>query len=116
MPEATMIDMQRITMMGGLGNHAVRSILARFISELPQYLERLNEHESLGDRASLLATLHRMKGASRTCGFVAVAEAAGAWHEAPEHEAPALRQGLLHSIDRTIEEWNAVASSFKETP
>lgn len=111
MPQNTLIDMKRIELTGGLGNPGVLRILGRFVTELDDYLRSLDRCVTNGDHQTLLATLHRMKGAARTCGFVAVAEAAGEWLDAPEEaETQPLRESLFQSVETSVREWNLITA------
>ena len=108
MPPDLLIATKRIEAIGGLKNSEVQRILGDFVAELPGYVFLLESHRKQQNHRDLSDTLHRLKGAARTCGFIAIAKAAGDWHDAAEPFESRLLANLRSSIDASISEWSAL--------
>lgn len=105
----TLIDTQRIDSIGGMENPVVVEILERFVADLPERLGKLESAVAREDGVELLAILHRLKGAARTCGFERLARAAADWmSEGGTVDSP-LHANLVDAVDASIREWGKLS-------
>jgi HPt (histidine-containing phosphotransfer) domain-containing protein len=106
-----LIDLNRIREIGGLENPDVRRILRRFIAELPHYREQMEKAWAEGNLIKLSATLHRLKGAARSCGFFALGQASGAWLNRRDGDVTDVQQQLEETLRASIIEWERIAGN-----
>jgi HPt (histidine-containing phosphotransfer) domain-containing protein len=101
----SLIDIERVNAIGGLDSPDICRILDAFISDLGGYLpliERLREEEST---LELLATLHKLAGSARTCGFAGIDRAAALWDNSNNPYKASLYSNLRKTIETSTEEW-----------
>ncbi|GHC59657.1 Hpt domain-containing protein [Roseibacillus persicicus] len=87
MEEKLTVDFQQIEMLGGLACAEVKEILDDYLDSLDETLEGMSPHFASGDSGAVREEAHRLKGAAKMCGFVALGEQ----FEALENEAEAGR-------------------------
>jgi HPt (histidine-containing phosphotransfer) domain-containing protein len=106
----SLIDEERISEIGGLENPDIRRILTSFTSDLIGYLHLIDQQRQEKGTEELLATLHKLAGASRTCGFSGISRAVDAWTGSAKPFSPKLHADLRTVIEASIEEWHNLAS------
>lgn len=105
-----LIDVDRINEIGGLDNPDILRILNSFILDLPGYLlliDRLREERSEGE---MLATLHKLAGSARTCGFTGINQAVASWDTLANPYKPKLHSNLHAIVEASIEEWQKLVA------
>lgn len=105
-----LIDIDRINDIGGLDNPDVRRILGAFILDLKGHLvlvERLREERR---DVEMLATLHKLAGAARTCGFVGINQAIASWDTLANPYRASLHTNLQAIVEASIEEWQILVA------
>jgi HPt (histidine-containing phosphotransfer) domain-containing protein len=105
-----LIDGERIEEIGGLENPEIRSILNAFTSELVGYMHLIEMQRKQQRRAELRATLHKLDGASRTCGFSGISQAVEALKECPEPFDAKLHAKLQQAIKASLAEWHSLVA------
>lgn len=100
-----LIDTERIAEIGGLQNPDIRRILSSFIDDLAGYLlliDRLREEQCA---AEMLATLHKLAGSARTCGFTGINRAVASWDTTANPYRPSLHTNLRMAVEASVVEW-----------
>lgn len=100
-----LIDIERVNEIGSLDNPDICRILDAFIFDLNGYLlliERLRDEQST---VELLATLHKLAGSARTCGFAGIDRAAAWWDHSNDPYKASLYSNLRKTIETSTEEW-----------
>jgi hypothetical protein len=105
-----LISRTRIGEIGGLEDAAVRRIIDSFVCELPDYLDLITQKLKADSDAELLLILHKLSGASRTCGFSGISQVVDAWKSSPVLLSPAFRMSLSKVIEASHAEWRALVS------
>lgn len=104
-----LIDLARINDIGGLESPDIRRILGAFIEDLPGYLFLIERQKQDKKSVALLATLHKLAGASRTCGFTGIDRAISAWNPLANPFSTRLHQNLRKVIEASVVDWHAMA-------
>ena len=104
--KSPLIDMGRIDDIGGLENPDIRRILGAFIEDLPGYLLLIERQAADKKSATLLVTLHKLAGASRTCGFSGIDRAVSAWIMLPNPFNGRLLQNLRAVVEASVVDWH----------
>lgn len=107
--KSPLIDMARINDIGGLENPDIRRILGNFIEDLPGYLSLIELQAADRKSGALLTTLHKLAGASRTCGFIGIDRAVSAWIALPNPFNVRLLPNLRAVVEASVVDWNATA-------
>jgi HPt (histidine-containing phosphotransfer) domain-containing protein len=110
-----LIDEDRLEEIGGLGNPEICLILDSFTRELTGYLHLIEQQQAEKSTAELLVTLHKLSGASRTCGFSGISRAVDAFTGAPKPLNSKLHADLRTVIEASIEEWHSLLSSLRRS-
>jgi hypothetical protein len=105
----TLIDTTRINSIGGMENPVVVEILERFVADLPERRRKLEAAVAQEDEVELLAILHRLKGAARTCGFEGLARAAADWMTEGGTVGSPLQANLVDAMDASNREWRRLS-------
>lgn len=103
-----LIDLERISEIGGLENPDIRRILCAFIEDLPGYLALIERLRNERDTVEMLAVLHKLSGSSRTCGFTGISRAIESWKTLADPNRVNLHTNLKLTVAASIEEWNAL--------
>lgn len=101
----SLIDIERVNEIGGLDSPDICRILDAFIFDLNGYLpliERLRDEQGT---LELLATLHKLAGSARTCGFTGIDRAAALWDHSNDPFKASLYSNLRKAIETSTEEW-----------
>jgi len=109
-----LIDLGRIQDIGGLESPDIRRILGSFIEDLAGYLFRIDRLKAEKDAGALVATLHKLDGASRTCGFTGINRAITAWDTLANPFNTRLHLNLRSVVEASIEEWSSIAGTLPE--
>jgi len=105
-----LIDEGRIEEIGGLEDPEIRRILDEFTSELVGYMHLIEMQCKEQRNAELRVTLHKLDGASRTCGFGGISRAVDALKECPEPFDAKLNAKLQLVIKASLEEWRMMVA------
>jgi HPt (histidine-containing phosphotransfer) domain-containing protein len=105
-----LFDAERINEIGGLGNPEIRRILDSFTGELSGYMHLIDQQREEKRTSELLVTLHKLAGASRTCGFAGISRAVDAWAGASNPLSSKLHADLRAVIEASIHEWQNFGS------
>jgi HPt (histidine-containing phosphotransfer) domain-containing protein len=108
--KSDLIDRERMQEFGGVESPEVRSILDSFTTELVAYMHLIDQQREEGCGKELLGTLHKLAGASRTCGFVGISRAVDAWTDADLVFNLELHRELQAVIETSIAEWRSMVS------
>jgi 8-oxo-dGTP pyrophosphatase MutT (NUDIX family) len=106
--ERPLIDKRRIEEIGGLETPEIRQILDAFAGELVGYMHLIEMQRKEGLHAELRVTLHKLDGASRTCGFIGIGRAVEAVKGSPEPFDATLHADLQAAIRESLEEWRVM--------
>ncbi len=89
------------------GNARLGSIVSRFVAQLPDKLQQMNDAVASGDMVELASLAHGLKGAGGSMGFDALFEPAKALEEAAQAKDKAVAtavmrqlQGLVNRIEK----------------
>lgn len=104
-----MIDLERIEEIGGLESPDIRRILEAFIEDLRGYMSLIERLKVEKSSEALLATLHKLAGASRTCGFTGIDRAVSAWDTRANPFNAKLHLNLFAVIEASLVDWRAIA-------
>lgn len=105
-----LIDLERINEIGGLDNPDIRRILNSFILDLNGYLlliDRLREERC---DLEMLATLHKLAGSARTCGFAGINRAIASWDTLANPYKTSLHLNLRSIVEASIDEWHRLVA------
>ncbi len=89
-------------------------ILGTFIEDLSGYLFRIERLKAEKNADALVATLHKLDGASRTCGFTGINRAITAWDTLANPFNTRLHTNLRSVVEASIEEWISIAGTRPE--
>lgn len=106
--ERSLIDHDRIEEIGGLENPDIRRILDSFTRDLTGYLYLMDQQRAEENAVALLATLHKLAGASRTCGFSGISRVVDAWMASPKLLSSNFHTDLQSTIEASIAEWRCL--------
>ena len=84
-----LLDLQQIGRLGGFEDPAIREIIARFLHNLDAKIVELKRGAAEGNRGAVARLAFEIHAASLNCGFVQLAELAGAMTVRPEEARPA---------------------------
>jgi hypothetical protein len=103
-----LIDMARINDIGGLEDPDIRRILGNFIEDLPGYLSLIELQVADKKSSTLLTTLHKLAGASRTCGFSGIDRAVSAWIALSKPFNARPLPNLRAVVEASVVDWHAL--------
>lgn len=106
----SLIDKTRIEEIGGLESPDIRRILNEFTIDLVGFMHLIEQEWKEEKVGELLATLHKLNGASRTCGFTGVGRAADLLIASSQPLDSKLHAELQAVIEKSIKEWQIMAS------
>jgi len=105
-----LIDKARINEIGGLENPDIRRILESFTNDLIGYLHLIDQQREEKSGDELLSTLHKLAGASRTCGFTGISRVLDGWTGHAKLFNSKLHADLRTVIEASIDEWQSMVS------
>jgi HPt (histidine-containing phosphotransfer) domain-containing protein len=108
--KSDLIDQERIQEFGGVESPEVRGILDSFTTDLVAYMHLIDQQREEECGKELSGTLHKLAGASRTCGFVGISRAVDAWTDADLLFNLKLHRELQAVIEASIAEWRSMVS------
>lgn len=100
-----LIDHKRIEGIGGFSNPAIRQTIDNFISDLPSYLFMLNTLNQQKNAEGIGIILHKLKGASMTCGFTAIGKCVVEWDSQIDSFDAKSYERLRGIVDASILDW-----------
>jgi len=99
------IDVERIEELGGKADPAVCQIIGSFTEDLGSYLCLLDQQRKEGLVEEIGDTLHKLLGASKTCGFVGIGLVAEVLFEPEKRLNAKLHIELRSLIEASVEYW-----------
>ena len=108
MNKVSLINMERINAIGGLDNPDIRRIISSFAEDLSGYMLLLDRQREEKCGVEILATLHKLSGSARTCGFTGISHAVEIWGSSANPYDKCLYLDLCNTINASIEEWQAL--------
>lgn len=99
-----LLDLQQIGRLGGFEDKAVREIIARFLHNLDAKIVELKRSAAESNRGAVTRLAFEIHAAALNCGFVELAEVAGAVTECPLQVRPARLEQAARRAHRAWED------------